>query len=100
MNRGTTPTHTFSLPFSTSLIKTVKVIYSQDDVVILCKRINDCSFDGNKIATTLTQEETFAFDCKKNVDIQLRVLTNAGDSLASNIVTVDVGKCLDDEVLE
>ena len=29
--QGTTPTHTFYLPFSTDIIKTVRIIYCQND---------------------------------------------------------------------
>lgn len=99
MNRGTTPTHTFTIPFDTSLIKEVKIIYSQDDEQVFCKRTADCELSGTDIKTTLSQEETFMFDCKKLVQIQLRVLTNGGDSLITPIITRTVGKCLDDEVL-
>ena len=99
MNRGTTPTHTFTIPFDTSLIKEVKIIYSQDDEQVLCKRTEDCELNGNEIKTTLSQEETFMFDCKKLVQIQIRVLTLVGESLITPIIARTVEKCLDDEVL-
>lgn len=100
MIRGTTPIHTFTIPFDISLIKEVKIIYSQEDEQILCKRMEDCVLEGTVIKTSLTQEDTFKFDCKKPVQIQVRVLTIDHEVLASNIINVTVGKCLDDEVLK
>ena len=32
---GTTPTHTFDIPFDTSMVDEVKITYAQDDVVVL-----------------------------------------------------------------
>lgn len=100
MIRGTTPTHTFILPFSTEIVSAVRVIYKQGETEVLCKCETDCEKDGNAIKVRLTQEETLEFDCKKDVKIQLRVLTMGGDALASKPRIVDVGECLNDEVLE
>lgn len=99
MIRGTTPTHIFRLPFDTSLIDEVRIIYSQNDEQILVKETVDCNLDGNTISVTLTQEDTFKFDCKKCVQIQVRVLTARGEALASKIKHIDVEKCLDNEVI-
>lgn len=99
MIRGTTPTHIFRLPFDTSLIDEVRIIYSQNDEQILVKETVDCNLDGNTISVTLTQEDTFKFDCKKCVQIQVRVLTAGGEALASKIKHINVEKCLDNEVI-
>ena len=99
MRRGTTPTHNFTLPFNTDVIKSCRVVYSQDGNVKLVKETEDVTLNENIITLTLTQEETFAFECTKYVDIQVRVLTLDGESLASEITRVPVLKCLDEEVL-
>ena len=99
MIRGTTPTHTFTIPFDVSGIKTVKIIYAQDDVVIVEKLTESCVLDGMSIKTTLTQEETLKFDHKKAVQIQIRILTSGGTALASIVEQVGVSKLLDSEVL-
>lgn len=99
MIRGTTPTHTFTLPFDTSLIKRVKITYAQDDKKFFCKETDDCVLSGNIVTTKLTQEETFLLDCKKLVQIQIRVVTTAGEVLATDEMVVTVNKCLDDEVM-
>ena len=100
MIRGTTPTHTFTIPFEVSEIKTVKITYAQDDVVVCEKTMSDCELTGTTISTVLTQEDTFKFDHTKDVQIQLRILTISGQALASIVEKVGVSRCLDDEVLQ
>ena len=101
MIRGTTPTHTFNLPFEVGFIKSGKVTYSQDGEIILTKEIKECALDGSTITIKLTQEETLKFNCTKGyVYIQVRLLTTGGDALASSLIRVEVDKCLDSEVLK
>ena len=99
MRRGTTPTHTFTLPFDTGLIKSVKVVYSQGGSIVLEKKTADCTLNGNTITYRLTQEESLSFNDKKKVDIQVRVLLQDDTAMASDIKSVYVSECLDDEVL-
>lgn len=99
MIRGTTPTHTFNLPFDTSLIDKVRVLYAQNDAVILVKNESDCVANDDTITLKLTQEETFLFDRKLPVEIQVRILCNDGTVLTSVPYKVGVLKCLQDEVL-
>lgn len=96
---GTTPTHTFDLPFKTDVISKIKVTYAQNGRVILEKRNEECAFNENTVALKLTQEDTFLFDYNKNVEIQARILTVGGDAIASKIRTISANKCLDSEVL-
>ena len=99
MFKGTTPTHTFEVPFDTSLIKEVKITYSQRDEEILVKRTKDCKLSGRSISTRLSQEDTFLFADNTMVTIQMRILTNSGDALIAEPIMMAVGKCLADEVL-
>lgn len=99
IRQGTTPTHTFTIPFDTSLLKTVHIAYAQCDEVLFVKSDDDITLDGNKIITTLTQEETLRLDPTKVVAIQIRCLTYKGDAPASDIMLVSVDKCLEKEVL-
>lgn len=96
---GTTPTHTFTIPFDASLIKTVKIVYAQNDVVAFEKRTEDCELQGNTISTTLSQEDTFTLNHEYAVQIQLRVLTTMGQVLSSIVYETGVAQCLDSEVL-
>lgn len=99
MIQGTTPTHYFTLPFSADIVANARIVYAQNERVVLKKELPDCECDGNVISVKLSQEETLLFDCNKPVEIQMRVLTNADDSLVSNINVVTVARCLDREVL-
>lgn len=97
---GTTPTHTFNIPFDTAAINTVRVIYSQNDTAILVKKTEDCELKDNVVSVTLTQADTFLFDHKSPVEIQLRVFPKSGGALASIPKRVGVTKCLETEVIE
>ena len=99
MIKGTTPTHTFTLPFDTSMVEKVRIIYAQGENVVLVKETKDCNLDGMEVRTTLTQQDTFNFDDCDCVQVQIRVLTKGGDALASVIKRVGVSQVLDDEVL-
>lgn len=99
MKRGTTPTHTFVLPFDTSLISEVRIIYVQNDETILLKKRDDCVLEDKTISVTLTQDDTFKFDAKRLVSIQIRVLTHDNVALASDLFMKKVGECLDNEVI-
>lgn len=99
MRQGTTPKHTFTIPFDTSVARKVRVIYAQDDIVKILKKEADCELTGNKIVTRLTQEETFRLNPYQKTNIQVRVFTRDGDSFVSKIVTVKTEQCLDKEVL-
>ena len=99
MIRGTTPTHTFNIPFNVQLISKLRILYSQDDVLILAKNMEDCVISDNSISVTLTQEDTLSFNAKKNVEIQIRILTVENKALASIPKKVSVLKLLENEVL-
>lgn len=100
MRRLTTPTHEFELvDFDPTVIKKIKITYAQGDKVVLEKRDNEISIDGNKAVLRLTQEETARFAMNTLVEIQVRILTHDGDAVASNITTISPKKILDDEIL-
>ena len=99
MLRGTTPTNTFTLPFETSSIQEVTVVYAQSDKVVFEKKTADCTMKDNVISVKLTQEETLMLDHAVNVQIQLWIKTTGNDVLGSEIIVVDVDKCLKDEVM-
>lgn len=97
MIRGSTPTHTFNCKLEPDLIHKVRILYAQNNVLVLKKEDEDCIKDGQKISVKLTQEDTLNFK-EGRVEIQLRVLTPNGDSIPSKIHTVDVSKLLENEV--
>ena len=100
MIRGTTPTHVFNLPIASEEIAELKIIYAQDDNILLTKRKNECEIKEKSAIIRLTQEETFLFDYKKPVQIEIRALLVNDVALKSPIMQRSVDKCLDNEVLE
>lgn len=97
---GTTPTHVFTIPFSTTELKEVRVTYSQHaNTVAVQKETSDCTMDGNTISVTLTQEDTLKFNDMLPVKIQLKVLTTGGCVLAAPVIRKNVMETLCKEVL-
>ena len=111
MYRATTPKHTFIFEVDPDEnYEQILITYAQDDKIILEKTKNDLSFEEivNEEGETeyaasleLSQVETNMFHAgtKKMVDIQVRVLTYAGEALASDEKHIPVKRVLNDEVL-
>lgn len=99
MRQGTTPTHTFSLPISVDMIKTVEITYAQGDKVVLTKHTDDVEMEGKKVILHLTQEDTFALEAAKLVNVQLRPLLVDGSVPDTPIFTMHIGRSLSREVL-
>lgn len=97
MRRGTTPRNTFSLPFSTDIIERVKIIYAQNNQILMVKTNVDCSFGDKVITVQLTQTDTLKFDHQSMVEIQVRILTVDGNALASNIILTRADELLENE---
>ena len=100
--QGTTPTHTFNLPFDTNIIKTVRIIYSQCGEKLFSRENKDdnVTLEGTQVRTTLTQQETLSMDPEKVVEIQLRIVTLGGEVANSRVIRVSAERCLEDEVIE
>lgn len=98
--RGTTPTHTFTIPFDTASLLAARITYAQDGVEVFSVETEDCTMNGQEIAATLKQEDTLKLAYNKEVKIQLHLLTNLGVSLKSDVYIASVGESLSDEVLE
>ena len=99
MRRLTTPTHIFDVPFDTDIIQKCRIVYAQNEHIILTKE--QCELSEQSIKVCLTQEETALFDCKKHYcEVQAHILTIDGKSLVSAPLRIAVEKCLDVGVLE
>lgn len=98
MRRGTTPTHTFSLPFDTSEITSVRIVYAQNSRPVVVKKTKDVSMNGTVISVKLTQKDTLSLRSDCDVDIQVRILIR-DDAIASEPIRVKIAPLLDDEVL-
>lgn len=99
MKPGTTPTHTFKLSVSPTLIKDIRVIYAVGNKPVLVKKLADGSLTSDSFVVRLTQQDTFRLKQGTVVEIQVRALTTTGDVLNSNIMQTTVERCLDTEVM-
>lgn len=63
MIRGTTPTFTFTADISFSNFDKIEVTFGQRKRPILTKTKDDCTINGTELSVTLTEEESFMFDC-------------------------------------
>ena len=104
MTRGTTPTHTFTLPdnLKTATISALYITYAQRGTTVLEKTLSDVTINGGVIICTLTQAETLKFEvldqhcgCDK-VAIQVRLKTSDGTAMASDIMRIPVMDVLKD----
>lgn len=100
MIRVTTPTFIFTLPFDTAEVEQYVVSFGQNNKKILDKTKGYGEMEGSEIRVTLSQEETKLFKATFPVQIQLRVLTKGGDSLATQIYQRPVGEVLNDCILQ
>lgn len=87
---GTTPTHTFTVPYAASDLASAYVTYKQKDNTILTKTTNTfttagegCSFD-----ISLTQEETMAFT-DGTIFAQVNLITEDDERFASKPIPID-----------
>lgn len=95
MVRGTTPTLTFTLPFSTGDITDAWVTFAQYGTVKIDKPLSACSCSENKLSVTLTQAETLTLSCDYATEIQLSV--KSGNSVfRSKIISVPTERILKD----
>lgn len=100
MIRGTTPTHLFRLPFDTSRIREIRILYAQGGQLVLEKTGADCVMEENTVSVTLSQEETLQFSHRETVDCQIRVLTMDGTAFANQVFHLPVDMVLSEEVLQ
>ena len=104
MTRGTTPTHTFTLPddLKTATLSALYITYAQRGETVLEKTLNDVANNNGVLTCTLTQADTLAFEvldqhCKHGtVDVQVRLKTSDGVAMASDIMPVPIRDILKD----
>lgn len=96
MIRGTTPTIIFKLPFEVSIINKIYITFSQFKEEIFTVDKEGCILSENEVSVHLTQTQTLSLTHNREVEMQIRIMDNSGESLASNIMKVDVERILKD----
>ena len=97
MWRGTTPTHTFTLPegIRAQDFTVIYITYSQNGSPVLEKEKSDMTLEGNVIRLNFSQADSLLFGAGP-VKIQLRAKTADGKAVASEIVTTTAKEVLKD----
>lgn len=99
MIRGTTSTLQFAFPFELNNVAELWVTLKQDNNIVLDKTLIDCELDGSVLTLRLTQQDTLKLNAFLPVAIQIRIRTNDGNAVASNIITTSVGQILKDGII-
>ena len=103
MTRGTTPTHSFTIPFVDPNINLVSIAYAQGGSIVLEKTADDCTIAVGGTTTTITtklsENDTLLFKSGM-VEIQLRLGDSNGERFASKIIRTPCDSILKDGVLE
>ena len=101
--RGTTPTLTFTMPITAEQAAAVYITVAQNGETVLEKQAGaeECTYEQSAITWHLTQEETLklAGGGGDTAYIQIRLRTNGGEALASQIIPVSVADVLKDGVI-
>ena len=99
MTRGTTPELTFQLPFDAGVLTKLSIAFEQDGVLVLEKKLEDCTVSGQQVSVRLTEEDTLAFRQNGSV-LQIQLRCGIGEKrLASEVITATVGRILKEGTL-
>ena len=100
MYRGTTPSLIFNLPIDPTTLTQAWITISQNNNVVINKTLAECQIQDTSIICSLSQQDTLLLQKRIDAQVQLRVLTEGGDALASPIYSVKVQDILKDGVIE
>lgn len=97
--RGSTPTHSFSIPFDTNAIDGVIIIYAQNGAEVFRKTTADCTITNHDISVTLSQNDSLRLKADAPVKVQL-VVYSGGKAFTSNKIEMVVDDILSEDVAE
>lgn len=100
MNRGSTPTLTFSTPLKASQVAAVSVVFTKETGALLSqKTMGEVHVTDFAVSFSMSQTETMGFPDGGHVETQIRLKDTKGNAYVSNVITVDTGRLLKDELL-
>ena len=101
MRRGTTPSLTFTTPYTADLITGGWISFMQHKKIILDIPLTDASvsIEDRAITVTLTQDQTLLFDSTDLAKAQIRATLISGKAVASNIVAIPIGAIIKNGVI-
>ena len=96
INRGSTPTISYTLPFPAERLEAAYITIVQDEGMVIEKQLEDMTIDGNEISVKLTQQETLLLDSESGAAMQFRYRDINGDSFPTETIIFTVGGLLKD----
>lgn len=96
--KGTTPTHSFTLPFDAIDADVIWMTYSQKGREFFTFNKEDLTLNGKEVSVRLTQEHTLMFFAGEELKIQIRALRGV-DAICSDEVFLRVKGILKDGVI-
>lgn len=99
--RGTTPKFIFTLPNSITIddILNVELVFTQNDEIVIAKKLGDFTTSNSQLTITLTQEDTLKLKGNSPLYYQIKVLLNDESVITSDIITNMVYNSLSESVL-
>lgn len=98
MKRGTTPT--FNVVCDVDLSDyTIFLTLEQGNLELTLTPECESTQTGCTLSVTLTQEQTLAFNDRMRASMQIRAIDENGQAIASNIMSVDIGRILKEGVI-
>lgn len=96
MIRGTTPRQVFTFDQSIEGFRDISITYVYNGKILIQKRIEDVSINGNEVSYILTQEETMLFAPNSIIEIQIKGKDGNDMVVASKVYKLPVHKILDE----
>lgn len=89
MHRGSTPTFTFEFNIALEGLTDLHIAFSQKGSIKLEKSLEDVEVKGNRMALSLTEDETLLFetDNMKNAYVDVQFKFGFGDKRAISDIT-------------
>lgn len=105
IRRGTTPTHTFTLPVKSEDVEAIYVTYAQFETAVVelsgddvsLTDVKDAESDSGSVASiTLSQTDTLLFNGGASAQVQVRFKSNDGTAFASQKIKIIIEDVIKD----
>lgn len=99
--RGTTPKFIFTLPNSITIddVVNTELVFTQNDEIVITKKLEDFTTSTNQLTITLTQEDTLKLKGNSPLYYQIKLLLKDNSVITSDIITNMVYNSLSEGIL-
>ncbi len=99
MRRGSTPTFVFTLPADASCFTEIEILFMQDTREVLRVSRPSLTLKGKEVSFVMSEMQSLAFAPSCNAEVQIRLVTEDGKVLISEIRTLPVRKKYPEDAL-